>query len=218
MKLNATLTPEELLNSLFLLPINEEKAKEVEDRNGIIKPFQDFYLAVYAEVEDASHDALFAKAMIPKPFFEIYAPNHTTEMIWETAKANTRLKFIPTLVELFTTFSFTGNIKQIPLLEDSLLNRETIYTLTTKDSFLYGSIFLTCNDVLDILCSRLSSKELYLACTSTHEIMIHPTDMFSADDIKVVLNATVEEYPDTNILLTTSVYKYTFMGELEIVA
>ncbi len=214
-----TFSPSEILNSLFILPVNEEKAKEIKEKDGIVKPFQDFYLAVYAQVESENPD-LIAKAMIPRTYFEKYVPSHTTEMIFETAKSNTRLNFIPVLIDIFETFTFmeTPFPKEIPLLEDSLLGKENAYTLTSKGSYLYGSVFMIFPDILDILCARLESKEIFLACTSIHEIMIHPADMFSADDIKSILQSTIDECVDKNIVLTSSVYKYTFLKGIEIAA
>lgn len=217
-----TFTPQEILNSLFLLPVNNDNAKEIVQKNGIVQSFLDFHLAVYAEVNNVTPD-VFARAMLTKNFFENYIPGYTPEMIFETAKENTRLKFSPALLELnfFSTFSLPN---QMPIFDEhyaidmSPLNKESVYTLTTKDNFLYGTVNFLNNDVFDIICSRFDSPIIYCACTSVHEIMIHSAESFSPDDIKSILTSTLEEATEDNIKLTDTVYKYTYLKGLEIVA
>ena len=71
-----------------------------------------------------------------------------------------------------------------------------------------GAVAIFYPGVAKIFCHKLGADGLYLVFTSVHEVMIHDEESVEPENLKTILEETIEEAIPEEDVLTRHIYHY----------
>lgn len=71
-----------------------------------------------------------------------------------------------------------------------------------------GAVAIFYPGVARTFCHKLGAEGLYLAFTSVHEVMLHDEESVEPENLKTILEETIEEATPEEDVLTRHIYHY----------
>ena len=204
---------EQVKDKLFIRLLNVEKNKE-ELGNSLYKQNGEIALTLYMKI--SNEDGKLTSCKVPLSYVEKWPVKKET--VFEEAMKNTMSMMPPRVCEV------------LKLVDKKVLSKNTILKLRQNHmvGFLHmlakfcravgncmstrlktnGAVAIFYPGVAKTFCHKLGADGLYLVFTSVHEVMIHDEESVEPENLKTILEETIEEAIPEEDVLTRHIYHY----------
>ena len=180
---------EQVKDKLFIRLLNVEKNKE-ELENSLYKQNGEIALTLYMKI--SNEDGKLTSCKVPLSYVEKWPVKKET--VFEEAMKNTMSMMPPRVCEVLKLVqnpAYEGeDIYASDYIPEKDADRKLYEHQIQKQMVQWQSFTL---GVARTFCHKLGAEGLYLAFTSVHEVMLHDEESVEPENLKTILEETIEE-------------------------
>ena len=194
---------EQVKDKLFIRLLNVEKNKE-ELGNSLYKQNGEIALTLYMKI--SNEDGKLTSCKVPLSYVEKWPVKKET--VFEEAMKNTMSMMPPRVCELLKLVLNPAYEGEDIYASDYILEKGGIGNCMSTSSKTNGAVAIFYPGVAKTVCHKLGADGLYLVFTSVHEVMIHDEESVEPENLKTILEETIEEAIPEEDVLTRHIYHY----------
>ena len=194
---------EQVKDKLFIRPLNVEKNKE-ELGNSLYKQNGEIALTLYMKI--SNEDGKLTSCKVPLSYVEKWPVKKET--VFEEAMKNTMSMMPPRVCELLKLVLNPAYEGEDIYASDYIPEKGGIGNCMSTSSKTNGAVAIFYPGVAKTFCHKLGADGLYLVFTSVHEVMIHDEESVESENLKTILEETIEEAIPEEDVLTRHIYHY----------
>ena len=194
---------EQVKDKLFIRPLNMEKNKE-ELENSLYKQNGEIALTLYMKISD--EDGKLTSCKVPLSYVEKWPVKE--ENVFEEAMKNTMSMMPPRVCELLKLVLNPAYEGEDIYASDYIPEKGGTGNCMSTSSKTNGAVAIFYPGVAKTFCHKLGADGLYLVFTSVHEVMLHDEESVEPENLKTILEETIEEATPEEDVLTRHIYHY----------
>lgn len=190
-------------DKLFIRPLNVEKNKE-ELGNSLYKQNGEIALTLYMKI--SNEDGKLTDCKVPLSYVEEWPVKKET--VFEEAMKNTMSMMPPRVCEVLKLVQNPAYEGEDIYASDYIPEKDAVGNCMSTSLKTNGAVAIFYPGVAKTFCHKLGAEGLYLAFTSVHEVMLHDAESVEPEELKTILEATIEEATPEEDVLTRHIYHY----------
>ena len=194
---------EQVKDKLFIRPLNEEKNKE-ELGKSLYKQNGEIALTLYMKI--SNEDGKLTSCKVPLSYVEEWPVKKET--VFEEAMKNTMSMMPPRVCEVLKLVQNPAYEGEDIYASDYIPEKDAVGNCMSTRLKTNGAVAIFYPGVAKTFCHKLGAEGLYLAFTSVHEVMLHDAESVEPEELKTILEATIEEATPEEDVLTRHIYHY----------
>lgn len=194
---------EQVKDKLFIRLLNVEKNKE-ELENSLYKQNGEIALTLYMKI--SNEDGKLTSCKVPLSYVEKWPVKKET--VFEEAMKNTMSMMPPRVCEVLKLVQNPAYEGEDIYASDYIPEKDAVGNCMSTRLKTNGAVAIFYPGVARTFCHKLGAEGLYLAFTSVHEVMLHDEESVEPENLKTILEETIEEATPEEDVLTRHIYHY----------